>query len=300
MSEAVDPTLNKEESPKNKKMQKWIGLGIFILVLIAALWFIIDRITFVRTDNAYVHANTLMLSTRIDGHVDKVFVDEIAKVKKGQLLAILDRTDYFQEVKKAEHSLKTIEANLEMSKFLFERMQVLYRDNVVSEQDFVQAKSQYDANIASIQEAKNELELARLNLSYTKLYAPCDGSIARKSIEPGMNVKRGQAVFGFVEGNRRWVIANIKETNLYKLYHGMKVKVYVDALDNKKFKGRLVKIAQATGSTFTLLPPDNSTGNFVKVTQLVPVMIELENISAEDCDLLQAGISCQIVINVRQ
>jgi membrane fusion protein (multidrug efflux system) len=305
MSGAVDPTIepktsSQKKQKKNSKAQKIIGGFIFLLLALGVVWFIFDKLTYVRTENAYIHANTLMLSARIDGYVDKVFVEEIAKVKKGQLLATLDRTDYLKEAKRAENTVKTVKATLEMSQFMFDRMQILYRDNVVSEQDYVQAKSQYEADVAKLHEAKSNFELAELNLSYTHLYAPCDGAIARKSVDPGMNVKKGQALFGFVEGTRRWVIANVKETNLYKLRLGMRVKVYIDALDKKKFKGRVVKIAQATGSTFTLLPPDNSTGNFVKVTQLVPVMIELENLSNEECDLLQAGISCKIVINVRQ
>ena len=290
----------KKEQKKPKTIQKTIGILIAFVLIFGSAFFIYDLMLFVKTDNAYVQANSALLSSRVDGHVEKVFITEFDKVKKGQRLTSLDQEDFIQEVKRSENALKVNLANLEMSQFTFDRMSILYRDNVISEQDYVQAKSQYEAALSQVDEAKAALELSKLNLRYTLIKAPSDGQIARKSVEPGMNVSKGQALFGFVEGNQRWVVANIKETNLYKLRPGMRVKVYVDALDGKKFMGVISEIASATGSTFTLLPPDNSTGNFVKVIQLVPVRIELQNLTQGECDVLQAGLSCTVKINYRQ
>ena len=105
---------------------------------------------------------------------------------------------------------------------------------------------------------------AKLNLSYTQITAPEDGSIAKKSVEPGMVIPPGQALFGFVSSQERWITANFKETQLSSIKPGQKVAVEVDAVTGKKFEGVVDSIGSATGSTFTLLPPDNSTGNFTK------------------------------------
>ncbi len=113
-----------------------------------------------------------------------------------------------------------------------------------------------------------------------------------------MVVPPGQALFGFVGSSERWVTANFKETQIGRIKPGQKVSVEVDALSGKKFEGLVDSIGSATGSTFTLLPPDNSTGNFTKVVQRVPVKIKLPNLPAEDIDRLAAGLSAVVSVKV--
>jgi len=140
---------------------------------------------------------------------------------------------------------------------------------------------------------------AKLNLSYTQIVAPEDGVIAKKSVEPGMVVPAGQALFGFVSSQERWVTANFKETQLSKIKPGQKVGIKVDAISGKKFEGVVDSIGSSTGSTFTLLPPDNSTGNFTKVVQRVPVKITFSNLTPEDIDRLADGLSAEISVHIR-
>ena len=105
-------------------------------------------------------------------------------------------------------------------------------------------------------------------------------------------------MIGFVSSESRWVTANFKETEISDVIVGHKVSVTVDAIPSKKFEGEVESISSATGSTFTLLPPDNATGNFTKVVQRVPVRIKLKNLTPQDIDLLHAGLSAMVKVSI--
>lgn len=154
-----------------------------------------------------------------------------------------------------------------------------------------------DQNDAQIKLAKAAVELARLNLSYTIILAPCDGVTGRKNIEEGQLLQPGQAVVDIVNETEKWVVANYKETQMAHLCEGQSASIKVDAIPGIKFKGNVVSISRATGASFSLFPQDNSAGNFVKVEQRIPVRIEFskEN-KAEDLARLSAGmnVECEI------
>lgn len=145
---------------------------------------------------------------------------------------------------------------------------------------------------AAILRAEAAVQLARLNLSYTVVTAPCDGSLGRRSIEEGQLVNAGQTLTTIIPDTRKWVVANYKETQIASLALGQEVEVTVDAFEGKAFKGRIMAISSATGSKYSMIPTDNSAGNFVKMQQRVPVRIELTDISPEDNARLAAGMMC--------
>jgi len=158
----------------------------------------------------------------------------------------------------------------------------------VAESDLSAAKNALKTNEARISELKTHyallqadikrkeaaLELARLNLSYTIIRAPYSGRLGRKSILEGQQIQPGQPLVSIINEGEKWITANYKETQIEGMYVGQPVEVRVDAVDGKVFKGKIIAIAGSTGSRFSLLPPDNSTGNFVKIIQRVPVKIE--------------------------
>lgn len=133
-------------------------------------------------------------------------------------------------------------------------------------------KAQASSAHARIAQARAELEQARLNLSYTKIRAQHDGRVAKKSIVVGSRISAGQAAMALVEDGP-WIVANYKETQLYRIRPGLPVSIHVDAYPNHDFKGRVQSIQPGSGVTFSLLPPENATGNFVKIVQRVPVKI---------------------------
>ena len=143
---------------------------------------------------------------------------------------------------------------------------------------------------AAIERAQAALEMAKLNLSYTVVVAPCDGKLGRRAIEDGQYISAGTTLTYIIPDTQKWVIANYKETQVERLYEGQKVKMTVDAIGDKEFEGTITAISGATGSKFSLVPTDNSAGNFVKIQQRVPVRIDFEGLTPEDNDRLAAGM----------
>lgn len=154
-----------------------------------------------------------------------------------------------------------------------------------------------DQTDAGIKLAEAALEIARLNLSYTVILAPCDGTTGRKEIQVGQLVQPGQTLVDLVDENDKWVVANYKETQAAHIGDGQEVEVEADAIPGVVFKGVVKSISRATGASFSLLPQDNSAGNFVKVEQRIPVRIELlkEN-RPEDMGRLRAGMNVECVV----
>ena len=145
---------------------------------------------------------------------------------------------------------------------------------------------------AAIMRAEAAVEMARLNLSYTVVLAPCDGYLGRRSIEEGQLVSAGQTLTTLIPDTQKWIVANYKETQIASLSVGQEVEVTVDAFKGKWFKGRITAISSATGSKYSLVPTDNSAGNFVKIQQRVPVRIDLVDLSKADNARLAAGMMC--------
>lgn len=153
-------------------------------------------------------------------------------------------------------------------------------------------------NEANIKEAKAALELAKLNLSYTIVLAPCDGIAGRKQLQIGQLIQPGQTVLSIVDDSQVWVIANYKEKQTKNIVVGDVVEIDVDAIPGVKFKGRVSNISQATGAAFSLVPTDNSTGNFVKVEQRIPIRLEFTGDNRpEDIERLKAGMSAEVYVN---
>ena len=146
-------------------------------------------------------------------------------------------------------------------------------------------------------EAKANLEQQQLSLSYTIIHAPVSGQIAKKSVEPGEYVQTGQPLCGIVQPDV-WVIANFKETQLTHMQPGQKVSVKVDAFPSEIFNGHIDSIQPGTGSRFSLLPPENATGSFVKIVQRVPVKIVFDE-PLEKLKKLSPGMSVEPTVKVR-
>ncbi len=286
------PTAAPENGKKKKIIRTVIGAAAVILI-----YFLVKNYLYEGTDDAYVQAHALMLAPRIGGTITKVLVNENDKVKAGQVLAQLDDQDYSTSYNQALGDQSSVQADLEQAAEDLQRIKKLYEDQAVSKQQLDAAVARYGNLSSRLKADQAKVAQAKLNLTYTLITAPVDGTIAKKSVEVGMVVPPGQALFGFVSSSERWVEANFKETQLARIKPGQKVDVEVDALSGKTFQGVVDSIGSATGSTFTLLPPDNSTGNFTKVVQRVPVKIDLPNLTPEDIDRLADGLSA--VVNVK-
>jgi membrane fusion protein (multidrug efflux system) len=151
---------------------------------------------------------------------------------------------------------------------------------------------------AGVMKAGAALDYARLNLSYTIITAPYDGVVGRKVIEEDQFVQPGQTLVTIVRGNEKWVNANFTESQLASLHVGSNIKITVDAVPGKIFHGRIIALSEATGSRYSAIPVDNSTGNFVKVQQRFPVKIAFtsEN-KAQDMGLLRTGMNVEVELD---
>lgn len=145
-------------------------------------------------------------------------------------------------------------------------------------------------NKAAIDVARAQVQLARLNLSYTAIIATADGVVGKKNIHEGQLVQPGQAMVDIVDNSELWVVANYRETQLPGIKVGAKVKVVADAVPGVTFEGTVERISDATGAAFSMIPQDNATGNFVKVEQRIPVRISLGSDRKKLADL-RAGMN---------
>ena len=236
------------------------------------------------------------------------------KVKEAEA-ALLDAHGSQEVLHSGIAEAKTKLWQLEQDYHRFER---LLKEESVPEQQYEQAKAAYEAAKARYQalvaqkqsvlsqytetskkttsaeaailRKEADLDLAKLNLSYTVLTAPYDGYMGRRTLEPGQYVQTGQTISYLVRNKDKWITANYKETQIANIYIGQQVRIKVDAVPGKIFHGEVTAISEATGSKYSLVPTDNSAGNFVKVQQRIPVRIELEDVSSEEMAQLRAGM----------
>lgn len=224
----------------------------------------------------------------------------------------------------SDASIEEVKVTMENARRELQRYEKLLKEDAVTRQQYDNIKTAYEAakaryqqasrakrstslvkneqthrlgqNEAAVKLAKANLDLARLNLSYTVITATCDGITGRKNIHEGQLVQPGQAMVDIVDGTDLWVVANYRETQLPNIHEGAEVTMTADAVPGVKYKGVVESISDATGAAFSLIPQDNATGNFVKVEQRMPVRIRLEGNSAADIKKLRAGfnVECKV------
>jgi len=205
----------------------------------------------------------------------------------------------------------------------YQRYANLVKDGSVTQQQFDQAKSdlqvaqagynaaseKYKAAMEQVNTTRSQLKVtntgvtekaadvdyAKLQLSYTRITAPASGIVSKKNVQIGQLIQAGQTLFSIINDNSVFITANFKETQLDKIRAGQKVNIEVDAYPDLKLQGTVYNFSPATGAKFSLLPPDNATGNYVKVVQRVPVKIKI-NANKEDMEKLRPGMSVNVSV----
>lgn len=186
--------------------------------------------------------------------------------------------------------------NLDMARA---RLEALRRQKQAAQSSVTEVSQRQENGDAAILRAEAAVDMARLNLSYTVVTAPADGYLGRRTIEVGQLVNSGQTITTLIPDSRKWIVANFREKQMEKIHVGQKVEIGVDALPGKKFEGKITSISSATGSKYSMVPTDNSSGNFVKIQQRVPVRIDITNgLSAEDNRRLAAGMMCEVKVHL--
>lgn len=241
------------------------------------------------------------MHTTINTTQNNIFVTD-AVIEEQRVRLKNAETDYkrYQELMKEEavtpQQFDRVRTEYAATKAKYEQLLRQKQSSMLVKQEQTQRLEQ---NESEIKLAKAALELAKLNLSYTVICATTDGVTGRKDIHEGELVQAGQALVTLVDGTEKWVIANYKETQTTDMKRGQLVDMKVDAIPDIVYKGRIVSISDATGSFYSLIPQDNSAGNFVKVEQRIPVRIEFtdEN-TKENLRRLRAGMNVECYVDL--
>ena len=255
----------------NQKYWKWAAVLTFVLGLSLGLW-LWSVFTHESTDDAFIEGDVTVISPQVPGHILKIYAKDNQLIRAQAPLCDIDDRDYQVSLNLAKAGLDVAKVEERQSGQDVHRYQKLLASKDISQQQYDKALLRWDTAKAQVQAAGARLAQADLNVSYTKIVAPADGVVSRKSVEPGMFVEPGQALMAIVLEDR-WVIANLKETQMTHIHPGLKVSILVDAYPGVVFHGHVDSIQQGTGSRFSLLPAENATGNYIKVVQRVPVKI---------------------------
>lgn len=303
-----------------------VGTVAGIAVLIVAGIYVVRAMSRESTDDAFITGHVISVSARVSGYVNTVLINDNQSVGKGDVLVELDPNDFQIALDMARADLSTAEAAEKQSEAqanmasveaartekdrnryqqLFDANAGITRqqlDNASAAASSAQAQlesanSQIAAARAKIAQAKAAEEQAELNLSYTKITAPEAGLVTDKSVEQGEHIGTGQPLLSIVS-SEIWVVANFKETQLKHVKAGQQVTIKVDAFSGKTFKGHVDSIQAGTGAVFSLLPPENATGNYIKVVQRVPVKIVFDE-DPNNLKNLSPGMSVIPVVKVK-
>jgi membrane fusion protein (multidrug efflux system) len=261
--------------------------------------------TFESTDDAQVDGDISAIATRIAGTVVAVHVENDEDVTVGAPLVELDPADYKLAVEQAvanlaqaRQRLAQAQANANVSGQELARSRNLLESNATPRQSYDQLaataaarQAEVGADRAAIDAAQAALDRAKLDLDYTRIQAPVAGIVGQKSVAVGDRVQPAQPMLAVVQVHHLWITANFKETQLRQMVPGQRADVHVDALD-VTFHGHVESLPGASGARFSLLPPENATGNFVKVVQRLPVRIALDP-DQPGLDRLRPGMSVE-------
>lgn len=183
-------------------------------------------------------------------------------------------------------------ADRQLQVLVEQRNQAAQQTAVVSSQTAATAQN-IGVATSVMKQREVDVESARLNLSYTVITAPQDGFVSKVPLQAGQFIQAGAQLFSLVRDTEKWVVANFKETQISKMAEGQKVEISIDAFPDQKFQGVISSFSPATGSSFSILPPDNASGNFVKVVQRLPVRIDFVNLDKNVAKKLRAGMNVQ-------
>jgi membrane fusion protein, multidrug efflux system len=333
-----------------------IGLALAAGVVVAADYGY-DYLTTGRylqtTDDAYVKADSTLISPKVSGYIAEVLVSDNEAVKAGQLLAQIDDRDFkaalaqaHADVAASEASVRNLDAQIELQEPLIQQQaaevdaaeanlkfaqqeRARYDDLMKSGSGTVQRAQQTDAALraqnaqllqgkAGLLAARKKIEVlttdrtkaaaqldraraveqqAALNLSYTRITAPIDGTVGARSLRVGQYVQAGTQLMAVVPLDQVYVVANFKETQLTYVRNGQPVEVRIDSFSSTPLKGHVDSLSPASGLEFALLPPDNATGNFTKIVQRVPVKIMLDDHNLTG--LLRPGMSAEPTVDTK-
>jgi membrane fusion protein, multidrug efflux system len=304
---------------KSKKIGVYIPLAVIVILVLSGAWYWYrDYSSYITTDDARIDADNISIGSKILGRISTVYVKEGDIVKKGDLVAALDSSDFIAQRNQSlalelqakanlnqasvkynsdQMSLKVVEINLEKASDDLTRAKNQSSGGVITTEQydhiykaFQTAAAQLDAakallNVskssissanAAVETAGAQIKVLDTQLKNTKLIAPEDGIIAKRWLLAGDIAQPSQSVFTLTVSKNIWVTAFLEETKISEIRNGQEAKIMIDAFPDVKFSGKVFLIGSSTASVFSLIPANNASGNFTKVTQRIPVKISID------------------------
>jgi membrane fusion protein (multidrug efflux system) len=279
-------------------MREWaVGALLVLVVAVAGIGYWRYARQFESTDDAEVDGDIVSLSPRVSGPVTSVYVDSNQYVRQGELLAQIDPAQFQVTVAQARADVAQARANSVNAQLELGRGRHLVAHQAITPSDQDKRVSVARAMAAALELAEARLAQAELNLSYCRITSPVNGIIGKKSVATGDWIAPGQTILAISETGRLWVTANFRETQLQRVRPGMLARVHIDAL-GETLQGRVGRVGGATGSRLAVLPPENATGNFVKIVQRIPVRVELDP-DQRGLERLRPGMSVEPKVRVQ-
>ena len=313
-----------EQEKKKSNFTKYITLIlVMIIVVTGGIYWYLDYMKYVSTDDAHVDSDNVAISSKILGRVVHLYANEGDSVKKDMLIAELDSTDLLAQRENTfavknqavaskiqaeakyhydEENIKTLEVTLQRTLDDFNRAKEQAAGDVITKEQFEHIKKSYESaqaqldaaktNLtvskaminsasASIETAGTQINLIETQLKNTKIYAPFDGIVAKRWLLPGDIAQPGQSVLTITSSEKLWVVAFLEETKLTNIHIGQKATFTIDAFPDVVFYGNIFYIGSNSASQFSLIPPNNASGNFTKVTQRIPIKISIDGVEKQ-------------------
>jgi membrane fusion protein (multidrug efflux system) len=324
---------------KGRKIRAYILLGLVVLAVIIAGWYYYRQYNkYYTTDDAYIDADRVSVSSKILGRLIKINADEGDTVATGQLLVELDSSDLVAQRVQAiaardqaiasvaqanakyeldQKSIKVQEINVEKAKEDLDRATIQYDGKVIPKEQLDHISKAYQAAVAQLEASRAQLPVSRAmiesaatavktataqigtietSLRNTRIFSPASGRVAKRWLLSGDIVQPGQSVYTITKDSLFWVTAFYEETKVGGIRDKQQAEFTVDAFHGIKFYGKVFNIGTNTAAQFSLIPPNNASGNFTKVTQRIPVKISIDSCDSKDNTVMHRLVSGMSVV----
>lgn len=332
----------KNSTSKKKKIKVYTPLILAIaLILGGGIYWYKQYSRFIKTDDAYIDADNISISSKMLGRITQTFAAEGDLVSRGDLLAVLDSSDLIAQklqriatYKQAQanlvqaqarytynkESIKVLEVNLHKAQSDLKRAQEQFEGGVITQEQIDHITQAYDVAQASLNAAKTQLKVAsaqigtakaaietalaqiaviEASLEHTRLYSPITGVIAKRWLLPNDVVQPSQLVYTVTNPQKHWVMVYLEETKIAEVHPDQPVRFTIDAFPKVSFFGKVFYIGANTASQFSLIPPNNASGNFTKITQRIPVKVSIDGTkSGKDIDSFNILAGMSAIVNI--
>ncbi|HEY8896561.1 MAG TPA: HlyD family secretion protein [Niastella sp.] len=250
----------------------WMAGIIVFAFTIRGLFTLWEFYHYEQTNDAQIEEYINPVISRVSGFIVAVKFEENQHVAKGDTLVVIDNREYLLQQEQTEAAILKTNAQIQA----------------------LNNKAEKEIVLAELARLNALLKKQKLDVSFTYITAPYNGRIGKRSIGVGQMINAGETL-AFIVNNEtdKWVVANFKETQVAHMRTGDSVKVIADAYPDQPFKGTIISFSPATGSRFSLLPPDNATGNYVKIVQRIPVRIRIDG-NRKDLEVLKVGMNVNV------